>query len=206
MRCENTDSTPYNGEVHDLEEMLERLRCHSGDTERISVGNMLDSVGRRSFGTVLLLAGLIPASPLSAVPGLPTVAAVLAFIVIIQILTGHRHFWLPDWLLRRGIPRDKFNKAVDLMQKPASWIDKLIKPRLKVLTTGAAVYVIALLALVITVAMPVLELVPTANTMTGIGLCIFGLALISHDGILVIMGLVVMAGIAFVGFSALSGG
>ena len=192
-------------EIRNLEQLLEQLKDHSGTTERVCIEHMLDSIGQRSFGPLLLLAGLIPASPLSAIPGFPTVAATLAFIVIIQMLAGQEHFWLPGWLLRRCIARKGFNRSLSAMQRPARWIDRLIKPRLKILTTGIAVYPIALMSLCIVLTMPVLELIPTANTLTGIALCIFGLALISYDGLLVIIGMLFFGGFIMAGIAALPG-
>lgn len=175
-------------ELSNLEQLLDRLKYKTCKGERVSVGAMLDAVGRRSFGPILLFCGLIPASPLSGIPGLPTVTAILVFTVIIQLLTGHHHFWLPEWLLRRKIPTKRFIKALDFLRKPARWIDRFIHPRLEMLTTGMAVYAVAVACAIIALLMPPLELVPFANTTTGIALSIFGLALISHDGFLVLLG------------------
>lgn len=194
------------GEVHNLEQMLDRLRNQTDMGDEVSVGAMLDAVGRRSFGPVLLFAGLVPASPLSGIPGLPSAMAVLVLILVGQMLTGHRHFWLPGWLLRRQVSRKKFCKALDFMRKPARWVDKLLYPRLCVLTTGPAVYVIAAICGIISLIVLPLELVPFANTTTGIALSTFGLALISHDGLLVILGLVAFSGSVYLGLSALLGG
>lgn len=192
-----------NDELHNLEEMLERLKRDTRSGDRVSIHDMLEAVGRRSFGPILLLCGLIPASPLSGVPGLPTFTAVLVFIVTIQLLTGHQHFWLPQWLLCRQVPRDKFCKALDFLQTPARWIDRLLHPRLEYLTQGVAVYVVAFICAIIAIMMPPLELIPFANTTTGIALAIFGLALISHDGLLVLLGFVVFIGSLVLGANAL---
>lgn len=180
-------------EVHNLEQLLERLKHNSSEGDQVSIGAMLDAVGRRSFGPILLLCGIIPASPLSGIPGLPTFTAVLVFTVIIQLLTGHQHFWLPQWLLRRQVPRQKFTKAMDFLQTPARWIDRLLYPRLEFLTTGPAVYLIAIVCAFIAMLMPPLEIIPFANTTSGIALSVFGLALISHDGLLVILGVIAFA-------------
>ncbi|MEX1031728.1 MAG: exopolysaccharide biosynthesis protein [Cellvibrionaceae bacterium] len=198
-----TEKQIHNLQVHNLQELLDRLKTTVGEDNRVSIGGMLDAVGRRSFGPILLLCGLIPASPLSGIPGLPTFTAVLVFIVIVQLLTGHQHFWLPQWLLNRQVSRKKFIKALDFLHRPAAWIDRLIYPRAEYLTTGVAVYVIAFVCAIIALIMPPLELIPFANTTTGIALAIFGLALISHDGLLVILGLVALFGSLLLGANTL---
>lgn len=190
-------------QLNNLEQLLDRLKYDTCKGDRVSIGAMLDAVGRRSFGPILLFCGLVPASPLSGIPGLPTVTAILVFIVIVQLLTGHDHFWLPQWLLRRKVSTKKFIKALDFVRKPARWVDRLIHPRLEVLTTGPAVYVVAFACAIIALIMPPLELIPFANTTTGIALSIFGLALISHDGLLVLLGFALLLGALGLGVTAL---
>lgn len=189
-------------ELHNLEELLERLKQDTSEGDHVSIGAMLNAVGRRSFGPILLLSGIIPASPLSGIPGLPTFTAILVFIVIIQLLTGHQHFWLPEWVLRRQVPKQKFRKALNFLQTPARWIDRLLYPRLEFLTEGLAVYAIGFICAIIALIMPPLELIPFANTTTGIALAVFGLALISHDGLLVIVGLIAFAASLMFGIQA----
>ncbi|MGQ9424532.1 exopolysaccharide biosynthesis protein [Gilvimarinus sp. F26214L] len=188
---------------HNLEQLLERLKENTCAGDSVSVGDMLDAVGRRSFGPVLLLFGVIPASPLSGIPGLPSVISVLVLLVVVQLLAGHKHFWLPAFLLNRRVPRSKYTKALSFLQKPARWIDRPLHPRLQLLTRGPAEYVIAVVCLVIALTMPPLELVPFANTTTGIALSVFGLALTANDGLLVMIGLAVFGVSVFLGVRAL---
>lgn len=200
------DPNGADGEPHNLTEMLDRLEERTHRQEQISLSAMLEAVGRRSFGPVLLLCGLIPASPLSGIPGLPSIMAVLVFVAVAQMLAGRRHFWLPDSLLRRELSREKFCKAIRMLRRPARWIDRLLFPRLRFLTVGPAVYAIAVLCALIALTMPPLELIPFANTSTGIALSVFGLALISHDGLLVVLGVVAFAASIYLGTMAIIGG
>ncbi|ABC29551.1 probable exopolysaccharide synthesis protein [Hahella chejuensis KCTC 2396] len=175
---------------HNLTQMLDRLEERSLSCERVSIETVLEVTGRRSFGPILLLAGLIPASPLSGVPGLPTLTALVVLPVIIQLLLGRRYFWQPSWVLRRSIDKDRFMQALNVLRKPALWVDRYVHPRLQVLTKGAAVYLVAIVCLGIIALMPPLELAPFANSLSGAALSLFGLALISHDGLLVLIGLI----------------
>lgn len=57
--------------VESLDDLLDRLeKCEEG-MDRVTIGAILDEVGRRAFGPVLLVLGLIIVSPLSGVPGFP---------------------------------------------------------------------------------------------------------------------------------------
>lgn len=185
------DDTPHN-----LEEMLDRLEEHTVESERVSVETMLNTVGRRSFGPIILLAGLIPASPLSGIPGVPSFCGILVLLVSLQLVLGQKYFWMPNWVLRRSVARSDLVRALEFLRRPARWVDRLLHTRFEWLTNGTASYLIAWFCIFIGLLMPPLEVIPFANTISGVALSIFGLALISHDGLLVILGMAV-TGVAF---------
>lgn len=176
-------------EVTNLEKLLDRLGEAGEGCERVSLGAMLNAAGRRSFGPLLLVPGLIVLSPLSGVPGVSTTAAVVVLLIAGQLLLGRTYFWLPRSLLRRSAPQAKFERALRFLRPGAQLVDKLVRPRLIMLTHGAALYAIAAVCVVIAITMPPLEIVPFANTTSGAALTAFGLALIAHDGLFVLLGL-----------------
>jgi hypothetical protein len=171
-----------------LAQILDRL-AGVADGGGVTVGEMVEAAGRRSFGPLLLVAGLIPASPLSGVPGLPSLAALVVFLVAGQLLLRRDHFWLPGWLLRRRVSARRFRAMLRWLRPPARFIDRWMRPRLTALTGGVATYLIAATCVAIAIAMPPLELVPFANSTSGIALSAFGLALIAHDGLLALLAL-----------------
>lgn len=181
-------------ELNGLVPLLDRLRDVTEESETLSVEDVLDAVGRRSFGPLLLLAGLIAVSPLIGdIPGVPTLIGVFVVLVAGQLLVGRKHFWLPRWLVRRSIAPGKLRKAAELLRRPARFVDRLLKVRITVLTEGAGVRVIALACTLIGAAMPVMEVVPFSATAGGLALTAFGLALVARDGLLAALAL------AFVG-------
>jgi hypothetical protein len=145
---------------------------------------MLDASGRRSFGALLLLPGLVVLSPLSGIPGLPTTFAVIVLLVATQLLGGRQRFWFPKWILRRSTSADKLCKAVRFLRPIARFADRISRPRWPGMVTGAAVYVIAASCFVIALTMPPLEIIPFANSVAGAALTVFGLSLIAEDGLL----------------------
>jgi hypothetical protein len=94
-------------DVTSLEQVLDRIDRAADDQEQVSVGMIVEAVGSRSFGPLLLLAGVVMVSPLSGIPGMPTTKDVLVLLVAWQLLFGRRCCWLPQWLLTRSIARDK---------------------------------------------------------------------------------------------------
>lgn len=48
----------------DLEELLDRIEDAAQEDDPVSVGGILDEVGRRSFGPLLLVAGITTLAPI----------------------------------------------------------------------------------------------------------------------------------------------
>lgn len=168
----------------DIEEMLDRIEAGTAEKLEVSIREMMDSVGRRSFGPMLLLVGLILVTPLSGLPGMPTLLGLVTFLTLGQILLGRKHFWLPGWLVNRHVPRQKLVQGLELLRPAARRIDRLLRPRLTVLVRGPGLYVMTLACMVIAMFMPATELIPFSSSLAGLALMTFGLAIISKDGLL----------------------
>lgn len=174
-------------EPKDLGTLLELLE-HAGEADQpVSIDCMLQATGQRSFGALLLVPGLLVFSPLSGIPGLPSIFAVMVTLIAVQLLVGRRHIWLPQWLLRRTASRSKYDRAMAFLKCPAGFIDRLLRRRLTFLTEGIAVRFNALLCLLIAATMPPLELIPFGNSTAGAALSILGLGMMARDGVLVLV-------------------
>ncbi len=176
-----------NQQPSNLQELLQRLQQASAEGQRVAFADLLEAAGQRSFGPLLLLPGLIALSPLSGIPGLPSTVAVMVALIAGQLLCGRRHIWLPHWLLTRSLSRDKFERALRFLLPLARSVDRLVRPRLSLLTRGPALYANVLLCLLIALSMPPLEVVPFANSISGAALSALGLALFAHDGLLALL-------------------
>lgn len=177
-------------EVHNLEQMLERIGQAVRNKEIITLGEVIEAVGSRSFGPLLLMAGTVSVSPLSGIPGMPTTMGVLVFLIGIQLLVGRRHFWLPGWMLHRSISYHKMLQSLKWLMPGARFIDRWLRPRLTVLVQNGGSYLLATVCVVVSLTMPALELVPFAATSAGLVVATSGLALIARDGLLALFALV----------------
>lgn len=184
-------------EPQNLKTLLQLLEEAGEPDELISIEGMLEATGKRSFGALLLIPGLLLFSPLSGIPGLPTFFAVMIGLIAMQLLVGRTHFWLPKWLLNRCASRSKYDRAIAFLKRPARLIDRLIRHRLTVLTEGIAVYINALVCLLIALAMPPLELIPFGNSVAGAALTFIGLGMMARDGALVIAALLPLGLLAY---------
>ena len=180
-------NNPMPHEFASLQELLGHISRTAHHRKRVSLNLILRAVGRRSFAPLLLLVGITLFSPLSGVPGVPTLMAILILLTTMQLLLRRQHFWLPQWLLRRSISKKKLQRALQWLQKPSQVIDRWLHPRLVFLVRRTGTFFIALICTAIALALPIMEFVPFSATIAGAALTAFGLALIAHDGLLAIL-------------------
>jgi len=187
---ETQDATNLTELIHTMERM-ER------ENAQVSVDDVVHAVGRRSFGPLLLLAGLITLAPIIGdIPGMPTLMAVLVLLTSSQLLVGRETFWLPKWLLKRSLSRQKFDKALHYMKKPAKWVDGLLGVRLAWMTGYIGIRVTAFACLLVALAMPPMEFIPFSANGAGLALTLFGLGLVARDGLMLALGFL-LTGVTF---------
>jgi hypothetical protein len=126
----------------------------------ISLRIVLEEVGHRSFGPLLLLAGLIMAAPgIGDIPGVPTGVGIFTLLVAGQMLLRRDHVWLPAWLLERSISDERLAKTVAWVRKPARYLDLIVKKRLVTFTHNAGALAISATCSVIALLTPFMEVV-----------------------------------------------
>lgn len=190
--------------VTSLEQLLDRLDEAREGQEQVSMERLMDTIGRRSFGPLLLLIGIILVSPLSGIPGLPSTMGVAVFLLSLQMLLRRKRIWLPEWILRRNISQEKFARAARWMRRPARFIDRLLRERLSFLVDGPASWLLALVCLLVAVTLPLLEPVPFAASSAGVALTCIGLAMIAHDGVFALIAYTAVLGVAgLIGYNVL---
>lgn len=173
--------------ITNLEQLLAHLGAAKDDHRRVTVDAMLDEIGHRSFGPLILFAGLVTLSPVGDVPGIPSIIAVYVVLIAGQMVAGRKYFWLPQWLLNRSVSKKRFEKTLRWLKRPAVWVDRLIRPRLAALTGVAGRRAIAATCLIIGLALPLMDFVPFSASGGGTALTAFGLAVIAHDGVLALL-------------------
>lgn len=171
-----------------LENVFERA-INEIDGDKVTFGDVLDLFGDRSFGPVILILGLLVVlPPIGAVPGLPIIVSLAIILFSAQIIFGARHIWVPGFIGKRSIDKDKL-KAADRKAKP--WfrrIDNLLSERLSFLTGRVSTVIAAICVSLVALLMIPLEFVPFAVGVPGAAIALFGLAFVARDGVLMLMG------------------
>ncbi|MEB3733033.1 exopolysaccharide biosynthesis protein [Halopseudomonas pachastrellae] len=122
--------------------------------EQVSMRAVVDSIGRRSFGPLLLIMGVVLFSPLSGIPGMAIFAGIFVMLIALQMLFGRSNFWLPAFILDRAVPQARLRKAIGWVTPTARRIDRLIKPRLDFMLHRTSTFLIAGLCVAVAAAYP----------------------------------------------------
>lgn len=177
-----------NGDPTNMQQLLDQVRESAAGSGEVSVNDILNGVGERSFGPVVLVAGLITLAPLIGdIPGVPTILGMIVVLTLGQLLFRRRSIWLPSWISQRSVPREKLLKGIEWLHKPARFLDRWTGPRLMFLVDGPGLYIMAIICMAVAMAMPAMEVVPFSANGAGAALMAFGLAIVARDGLLAIV-------------------
>lgn len=162
-----------------------RLIADNPANQRISIRLLLDTLGDRAIGALMLvfaLPNVVPTPPgTSAILGLP-----LVFLAT-QLALGMKP-WLPDFIARRSLARSDFAKIMDKAHPWLAWAERLLIARIAVLTEPPVEYAIGFICLVL--AAVLLLPVPLGNMLPALSICIFCLGILGRDGIWIIAGII----------------
>lgn len=189
-----------------LSDLLSTIDDLGDRQSQVSVHDIREAIGERSFGPFLLVPAVIEMSPIGGIPGLPTALAVIISLFAVQILFGAKHLWLPQFVEKRQIDGKTLKSAMDKMMPVARFVDRLLKPRLTWLTRAPWLQVAAAFTILLCCSVPPLELIPFASTAPMAAIALFGLSLMARDGLLtVIAGLVSLSAVWLV-YTVVAGG
>jgi hypothetical protein len=188
------------GKPEDLSGVLKQL-MNETDGERMSVGDCLDAFDSRTHGPFLLLPGLIVVLPTGALPGVPHVMGIFLTLVSLQILFMRGGIWLPERLRAFSFSRETLQVWVDRILPYVKKLEKVVHHRVQVLTGKPAQYAIALVCLGLGPVMFLLAMVPFGATLPGFAIFLFGLGLVSRDGVVVFLALAFSGGSAYLLYS-----
>jgi hypothetical protein len=172
------------------------LNCLVTETsgEKVTLGQLMRIMERRSFGAVILLLGVIAVSPLTVVPGATWTVAAVTLLFSTQLLFGMQHPWLPKALLNLKMPRDQLQSFVKASRRVAHTADKLTAPRLGFLTRPPFVIGVAVLCIAAALITFPLGLIPLAPVLPGVAIVLMGIGLTARDGVFLVLSTLAMAG------------
>lgn len=183
--------------VRNLRTLLQSL-CSETDGDSVTVADLLNAVGRRSYGPVLLLLGFIAISPLTIIPGANVLVALVTLIFAIQMAVGRHYPWIPRKALEFSFPRKHLIAGVAVADKYVAQIDRFLKPRLTFLTQAPFAQLVALACVGAALVTLPLSFVPLGPVIPSLAVLLFGLAITARDGFVIVLASASLAGACYV--------
>lgn len=177
-----------------LSDLLDDLeRSSTGDS--IAVGDVVESLGDRSFASLMLIFSLISTSPASAIPGLTTLVGATVFLMTAQMIAGRKSLWLPGVITRRRMSTSMLRTGIDWLRRPLRFVERFLKARLTFLLHRPWIFVPLVCILGLTLVMPVMELIPASGSIASAAIALFAAGLLTRDGGLVLLSLGALLGV-----------
>ena len=165
-----------------LERLVLKVQERTIRGEAVSIGLLQQVAGSRAAGPILLLPALLVVSPLSIIPGVPSLVGLHTVVVAGQIVIGRDSIWLPNWLNRRTLPARHAEKLMGFLLPVSRFADGLSRRRLLPLTGSLARRLGAAVCVAMGAVMPLLEFIPLSSTVAASVIAVFALSLTARDG------------------------
>ena len=154
------------------------------DASSLTLGELIDLLGGRALGGLLLVFGLACVLPLP--PGATTVFGMPLVLLAPQLLFDVSAPWCPQRLRARAVPAADLKRVFARMVPWLRRMEAVSRPRLGFVLNGAGRRLIGLictlLALVLILPIPLGNMLPAATV------SVFSLALIQRDGAVALAG------------------
>jgi hypothetical protein len=175
------------------------------DRARVSIGDVVQALGDRSFAPVMILLAVPNAIPF--IPGSSTVLGLLLALVAIQLVIGMRRVRLPARLNRWSFDRDGFGRVVAKVTPWLARFERMARPRFWPESYRLAERLAGIVALALS--LMIMLPIPFANGVPAIAICLLALGISERDGLWLGAGVAVgaiaagiVAGLFLAGFVA----
>ncbi|MEO1095111.1 MAG: exopolysaccharide biosynthesis protein [Cyanobacteria bacterium J06638_28] len=165
---------------------LDRFFFEESRAEKVTLGDILNLSGERTFGFLFVLLSLPSALPVPA-PGYSIPFGVVMFVLAGQLLLGRRRPWLPASWQKKGFELTQIQKIVKAGIPWLKRIEVLSRPRLTPICTtypGRCLLGIMIALMAVSMCIPI----PGTNTLPAIGIFITGFGLLDDDGLISLAG------------------
>lgn len=171
-----------------LSDLLDHFVETTEGQDQVSIGDLLDSLSSRSHGPMLLFPAIIAVSPIGMIPGMSVVTGTLILLIATQMMFFSSRPWIPQRIVNFEFTREKLKSGSEKTKRWVKWFEKAVFRRLEFLTTGVAIYPVAIVCILLSISFYPLAFVPFGVFLPGSAVVMFALGLTARDGLLVILG------------------
>jgi hypothetical protein len=179
------DATYQHSSRETASQVLHRLSAGKPE-DKVTLSEMLDALGERGFGLLLIAFAVPNLLPFPGVPGVSFVTGMAILYIAIQLILARDEPVLPAWIGRKSFTRGQLSRFIVKTNPFLRWLEKPIRPRWTPAVAGFGERLIGLVALIhaVTLALPI----PMGNLPQAVALILFALAMIELDGLMAVFG------------------
>jgi len=173
-------------DTHLSKELLALLDGLDGND--ITIGGLLDHIGDRGFGLLLLVLALPAALPIPA-PGYATPFGVLMVVLGAQMVMRRTSPSIPGFFARRTVKHGILEFSIKNGHVPLKVVEFLIRPRLRTISRNRAfrsAVGLIIMAMAAFMSLPI----PLTNTAPSFVIFVLAAGLLEEDGLLLLGGIV----------------
>ncbi|MCL9685075.1 exopolysaccharide biosynthesis protein [Legionella maioricensis] len=152
----------------------------------ITYQRIIDTLGERAFGIVLLFFALPSALPFSAIPGVSFIFSVPILLFAFQMIFARKTLWLPKIVANRTIHQEAIAKIIHTATPYIIKVEYFLKPRWPFMNSRFMEIMngVVICCLAVLLMLPI----PLSNFIFSSLLIIFGMGLIEKDGLFILLG------------------
>ena len=175
-----------------LQSILLALAVTIGTREKVLLGELTDSLGRRGFGPVILLASTMMVLPTGMIPGVPAFMGLILILAGGQMLSGRHELGLPPRIYGIVLPGPALLRGIARAEPMARRLSRWLRLRWLFLVNGLlSRWMIALILIITSGVIIVIGAIPGLPFLLALHLVAFGLGLTVGDGVFVAAGYVI---------------
>ena len=174
--------------------MLDDLEALTGDRDTVRFGEIIDALGARGFGPLLVTLSAFLILPVGMIPGMPGFVAIVLILIGLHMLIGQDRLWAPAGMRGMEISAQMLKRSIGFARPVAKRLRPVIMQRCTglvdsglVMTTSAAIF-IATGAVIF-----LIGFVPGLPFVLSIHVLLIGLGMTARDGIVTVLGIAAIA-------------
>jgi len=162
---------------------------NNANSDKVTLFDIKTALHERGFGILIIIFSLPLSVPIPVPPGYTTILSMPLILFSLQLLFGFDSPWMPHWLERKSFQRSTLALVVEKTSPALRKIEKFMKPRMSFIFCGPGEKILAFIMLLcaLSIAIPL----PLTNFIPAIGTTLISLGIMSKDGLLSILGVLV---------------
>ncbi|WP_374698364.1 exopolysaccharide biosynthesis protein [Wolbachia endosymbiont (group B) of Limnophora tigrina] len=161
----------------------------NANSDKVTLFDIKAALQERGFGILIIIFSLPLSVPIPVPPGYTTILSIPLILFSLQLLFGFDSPWMPHWLERKSFQRSTLALVVEKTSPALKKIEKFMQPRMSFIFYGPGEKILAFIMLLsaLSIALPL----PLTNFIPAIGTTLISLGIMSKDGFLSILGVLI---------------